>query len=259
MRDDSDNLIESELFGHVRGAFSGAIADRPGAFEAAHRGTLFFDELGELPLEMQPKLLRALELREVKPVGATAARSVDVRVIAATNRSLAEMVNRGRFREDLYYRLAVIEVGLPPLRARREDVATLARHFYALFAPDEPLPSDDFFLALSGRAWRGNVRELRNFVQRSISLGVPRLEPSSRPATTGSLQPVSVPTDLPLKEARTAWLEQFDTVYLKALLNRTEGNVTRAAEIAGVNRRQLHRMLARLGVTAAELGGKGEQ
>src|ERR1051325_8371031 len=132
-----ENLIESELFGHVRGAFSGAIVDRKGVFEEAHGGTLFLDEIGEMPLSVQAKLLRAIESRAIRRVGDNVERRVDVRIVAATNRSLAAAANRGTFREDLYYRLAVVEVKLPPLRSRTEDIPLLSQHFYARFTSSE--------------------------------------------------------------------------------------------------------------------------
>ncbi len=165
------NLFESELFGHVRGAFSGATADRQGVFEEAHGGTLFLDEIGEVPLDLGPKLLRALETKTVRPVGSNRARPVDIRVIAATNRPLAQAVNDGTFREDLYYRLAVVDVTLPPLRARPDDIPALAGHFYRqLRGPGAELPAA-FVRGLALREWPGNVRELRNFIERSVALG----------------------------------------------------------------------------------------
>jgi len=252
-----ENLVESELFGHVRGAFSGAVNDRKGVFEEAHGGTLFLDEVGEMPLSVQPKLLRAIETRSIRRVGSNTERPVDVRIVAATNRALASAANTGTFREDLYYRLAVVEVKLPPLRARGEDIALLAQHFYAQFAgPDASLPSP--FLAMLGtRSWPGNVRELRNFIERSVSLGfveeptvaIPRATAGGAPET--ALESV-VPLHLPLKDARQAWTESFESIYVRAMLKRTDGNVTHAAQLAGVNRRFLQRIMARLGLRAGE-------
>ena len=254
------NLFESELFGHVRGAFSGAVSDRRGVFEEAHGGTLFLDEIGELPLELQPKLLRALETRSVRPVGGNVARPVDVRIVAATNRPLAQAVNEGLFRDDLYYRLAVVDVALPPLRARPEDIAPLARHFFArLRGTDAPLPPE-FAASLARREWPGNVRELRNFVERAVALGMidgdarrpSRPPPAPLAASAGDLS--EIPLDRPLKDARQAWTMGFESVYVRHVLRRAQGNVTRAAELAGVSRRFLQRMLARLGIAAAEVG-----
>jgi transcriptional regulator with PAS, ATPase and Fis domain len=246
-----ENLIESELFGHVRGAFSGAIADRKGVFEEADGGTVFFDEIGELPVSMQPKLLRALESRQIRRVGSNQARRVDVRVIAATNRSLARSVNAGTFREDLYYRLAVIEVELPPLRARRQDIPALASHFVERFTGRAEQVPPALLSGLLVRDWPGNVRELRNFIERCISLGwqnatAPRAAPPVGELPAG-LSAV-VPVHLPLKEARLAWGEQFESIYVRAMLEKTGGNVTRAAELAGVSRRLLQRTMARAGI-----------
>jgi DNA-binding NtrC family response regulator len=241
----AENLIESELFGHVRGAFSGAVNDRRGLVEEADGGTLFLDEIGELPPSLQPRLLRVIETLEVRRVGANTSRRVDVRVVAATNRSLAQRVNEGSFREDLYYRLAVVELRLPPLRARREDIPLLAQHFFRRYAGDrEPVPPE-LLSSLASRAWPGNVRELRNYVERSVSLGVAAASGSGPPAAAAE---PTVPIHLPLKDARAAWTEQFELIYVKALLAKTEGNVTRAAELAGINRRSLQRLIASLGI-----------
>jgi transcriptional regulator with AAA-type ATPase domain len=166
-----ENLIESELFGHERGAFTGAVERRAGAFESAHGGTVFLDEIGELPRAMQPKLLRVLERRVVKPVGANQALQVDVRVVAATNRDLRAEVNRGNFREDLYFRLSVITARMPPLRDRDDDVTLLAESFWRALAPDRPELPSELRERLRAHGWPGNVRELRNAVERAAALG----------------------------------------------------------------------------------------
>jgi transcriptional regulator with GAF, ATPase, and Fis domain len=245
----AESLIESELFGHVRGSFSGAVSDRHGLFEEADGGTLFLDEIGELPAALQPRLLRVIESREVRRVGSNTSRKVDVRILAATNRPLAEHVNDGSFREDLYYRIAVVEVVLPPLRQRREDIVLLAEHFFRRYArEDETLPLD-LASSLVSRAWPGNVRELRNFIERSVSLGFGTGRPAApTPAAPPELLETIVPTHLPLKDARAAWSEQFELFYVKALLKKTLGNVTKAAELAGINRRSLQRLIASLGL-----------
>jgi transcriptional regulator with PAS, ATPase and Fis domain len=245
-----ESLIESELFGHVRGAFSGALGDRKGVFEEADGGTLFFDEIGELPVTLQPKLLRALETREVRRVGSNQSRRVDVRVIAATNRSLSHMINDGRFREDLYYRLAVVEIELPPLRARRQDIPRLAASFLERHSGEPSQPPPALLAAMMAREWPGNVRELRNFIERSVSLGFPSPAPV---AETGLAPEVGalVPVHLPLKEAREAWINQFEEVYVRALLERTGNNVTRAAALAGVSRRFLQRTMVRIGIRSS--------
>jgi transcriptional regulator with GAF, ATPase, and Fis domain len=245
----AENLIESELFGHTRGAFSGAVSDRRGLFEEAQGGTLFLDEIGELPAALQPRLLRVLESREVRRIGSNQSRKIDVRIIAATNRPLAESINNGSFREDLYYRIAVVEVHLPPLRQRGDDVVLLAEHFYRRYAgEDESLPPG-FAETLKARAWPGNVRELRNFIERSVSLGWSAPSKGAEKSVTEMAPDVLasiVPTHLPLKDARAVWTEQFELLYVKALLAKTEGNVTRAAELAGVNRRSLQRLIANM-------------
>ena len=258
-----ENLIESELFGHVRGAFTGATSDRKGVFEEAHGGTLFLDEIGEMPLTLQPKLLRAIESRSVRRVGSSAARAVDVRIVAATNRPLARCVNDGSFREDLYYRLAVVSLALPALRTRRDDIPLLARHFHSALAGADgaavnELPPD-FVARLVGRSWPGNVRELRNFIERSVSLGMLEARAPGRPSRPPPGAPLPaldgmIALELPLKEARQAWVESFESVYVRDILRRCGGNVTCAAERAGVSRRFLQRTIARLGIRPAEVG-----
>jgi DNA-binding NtrC family response regulator len=248
----AENLMESELFGHARGAFTGAVTERRGLFEEAHGGSLFLDEVGELPLALQPKLLRALEAREVRRVGANTGRRIDVRVVAATHRSLAESVNQGAFREDLYYRLAVVEIVVPSLRSRREDIPRLARHFWKSFSgPSAPFP-EQLVPDLLARSWPGNVRELRNFVERTVALGwATGRATDAGPAAPAGLDPL-VPLHLPLQEARRVWNDQFEALYAGAMLRHTDGNVTRAAELAGVNRRSLQRMIAKLGLRARD-------
>ncbi len=242
-----ENLIESELFGHVRGAFTGAVATRIGAFEEANGGTLFLDEIGEMSLALQPKLLRALETKTIRRVGETATRAVDVRIVAATNRPLARAVNAGEFREDLYYRLAVIEIAMPTLRARRGDIAEIARRFYE--KTSGALPPADYLAHLETKAWPGNVRELRNTIERDIALGVASGSalPTTPPALPSGIESI-IPLHMPLKEARAAWARAFESVYVRAMLEKTGGNVSRAAEAAGVSRRFLQRMLVRLGM-----------
>jgi DNA-binding NtrC family response regulator len=238
----AEHLVESELFGHLRGSFTGATADRRGMFEEASGGTLFLDEIGELPLSLQPKLLRALEEREVRPVGSNAPRPVDVRVIAATNRPLASAVNAGGFREDLYYRLAVFEIVIPPLRDRREDLDFLAEHFYANVTGKAERLAPELLASIRGRSWPGNVRELRNFIERSAILGLD--SGGAVVATAGGSLEIFASADLPMKEARERCMSQFEAQYVVSLLRRTGGNVTRAAEIAGVSRRYLHKLIS---------------
>jgi transcriptional regulator with GAF, ATPase, and Fis domain len=256
-------LIESELFGHVRGAFTGAVADRAGAFETADGGTLFLDEIGELPMDLQPKLLRALERLEVRRVGANVPRKVDVRIVAATNRALAREVEEGRFREDLYYRLADVHVGLPPLRERAEDIPLLIERFARDFSRGAPagaggaLP-ERTVRHFKSQSWPGNVRELRNAVARALSLGVPSLPatgeivPPVAPVKAGALD---VDLSVPLKVGRERLEEAFERAYLTAAVARTGGNVTRAAELAGVNRKFIQRAIKRYGLRGD--GGDG--
>ncbi len=247
-----DTLGESELFGHVKGAFTGATTDRKGVFEEAEGGTLFLDEVGELSIPLQRKLLRVLESRELRRVGSNTPIRTNARVVAATNRSLPRSVNEGLFREDLYYRLAVVSIEVPPLRARREDIPMIAQHLYERFAgADRKLPPS-LLPSLMARGWPGNVRELRNYVEQLVSLGlVPTGAASPIEFEPGPLSPeieALVPLDIPFKEAREAWTDRFESVYVRALLNKTNGNVTRAAEFGGVSRRFLQRLMARTGI-----------
>ncbi len=248
-----ENLFESELFGHVKGAFSGATQDRAGVFEEASGGTLFLDELGELPLPLQAKLLRVLETRTLRRVGSNTLRAVDVRVLAATNRPLDRCVNEGTFREDLYYRLAVVELVLPPLRSRPDDVRLLATHFFHARGGEGDLP-ESFLARLEHRSFPGNVRELKHMIERAMLLGTIRPGPVRRPPDLGARIDELPPLHLPLKDARVAWTENFELLYVKSVLARANGNVTHAAELAGVSRRFLQRLIVRL----AGQGGTGE-
>lgn len=253
----SPQLLESELFGHVKGAFTGAIADRTGALAAANGGTLFLDEVGELPLDLQPKLLRALEKLEVRPVGSHDVQTVDVRIVAATNRGLRAEVDRGNFREDLYYRLAVVHVTAPPLRERPSDIPLLVQHFAAQFAKRHgdaaPLP-ERTLLGFQNMSWPGNVRELRNAVFRVMSIGAPRELRASGEIPLAKLlaEDVQVDLSIPYKEAKEQLLEAFERAYVAEALQEAGGNVTQAAKIAGVNRKFIHRAINRHGLRADE-------
>ena len=240
-------LLDAELFGHARGAFTGADQDRAGIFEAAAGGTVLLDEIGELPLGLQPKLLRVLEAREVRRIGETAYRPVNVRVVAATHRDLRSAVNEAQFRADLYYRLAVVEIRLPALRERREDLALLVDTILEqLRASDHPLVATlrtpSFYEALAAHAWPGNVRELRNYLERCLALRAP-LPPAAH-ATPVDPHVANEPLD----QARERWVKVFEHAYLTDLLGKHDGNVTAAARSAGVDRAHLYRLLWRNGL-----------
>ncbi|HVH44024.1 MAG TPA: sigma 54-interacting transcriptional regulator [Labilithrix sp.] len=242
----SPSLIESELFGHERGAFTGADCQRVGAFVQADGGTLFLDEIGELPIDLQPKLLRTLESREVRPVGARSTRPVDVRIIAATNRNLAQAVSANEFRRDLYYRLAVLRVDVPPLRERKEDILPLARAFLKRISGHETatIPPELEALLLS-YSWPGNVRELKNIIHRYAVLGTasPLFTGEPSGANTSSLDDLS---HLSYQEARAVALERFERTYVPSVLTRVGNVVAHAALHAGVRRASFHRMLKRI-------------
>jgi two-component system, NtrC family, response regulator GlrR len=252
-------LLESELFGHERGAFTGAVATRQGAFQAASGGSIFLDEIGELGLELQPKLLRALERREVKPVGSNHYQPVDVRVLAATNRNLREEVTARRFRSDLYYRVAVLRVRLPPLREHKEDLGLLLEHLLeGLGAADRPearaLRSEAFMNEVARHAWPGNVRELRNYVERCLASR--EQPPPQELESADSSAPLKVATAMdisqPLRAAREAWVTEFERRYLTELLRHHEDNVTSAARAAGVDRIHFYRLLWKHGLRSRE-------
>ena len=251
-------LAESELFGHRRGSFSGAVADRTGAFQEAHEGTIFLDELGELPPELQPKLLRVLETGSFRRVGDDAMRSVDVRVIAATNRDLAAEVRRGRFRADLWYRLEVVQIRLPALRERLEDVPELVKHVLSgKRAADDSIEGENL-TRLMAYSWPGNVRELRNVLERAVALARPEHEVrfrdlvlnleafDSAPSALGPAFP-GVASALPFKQAKELLLQSFERAYVDALLARHKGNLTQAAAAAELSRKHLYDLIRKYG------------
>ena len=247
-----EHLLESELFGHERGAFTGADRERAGAFESAHGGTVFLDEIGELPIELQPKLLRVLESREVRRIGSQRPIAVDVRLVAATNRDLRAEVNAGRFRADLYFRLAVLKVTLPPLRSRPEDLPMLVERLCQQFGADEAMTDEltapEFISKLRHWAWPGNVRELRNYVQRCLVLREPPPLSHDERVDEGG---IPVDCSLPYERARANAVAGFERRYVMGLLRQAGGNVSRAAREAGIDRVYFHRLMRRHGVRAS--------
>jgi DNA-binding NtrC family response regulator len=269
------DLIESALFGHVKGAFTGATGSRQGAFRRAHGGTIFLDELGELPLELQPKLLRVLEGRTVQAVGGDDPERIDVRIVCATHRDLKAEVKAGRFREDLYYRLAVVKVHLPPLRERPDDIEPLVRHFVRQLRASEP--ALEGFDALRRYAFPGNVRELRNLVERAVSLSKGRVVdlavhlpsdeaiagPGQRAVgfadidvataiedSVGELRAAAADAlggDHAFKDAKAIVVEAFERVFLAGVVRRA-GNLSRAAQAAQMDRKHLRDLLRRHGL-----------
>jgi two-component system response regulator GlrR len=242
------NLLESELFGHEKGAFTGATTRRIGVFEEAKGGTVFLDEIGELPAELQPKLLRVLEAREIRRLGTNAYIPVDVRVIAATNRDVRAEVNAGRFRPDLYFRLAVVKITVPPLRQRPEDIPAIAEKMLAALGVDarvkESLKDAAFLEQLKRAAWPGNMRELRNHLERCVVMQE-TLEPGLESEATQGDSPVTVDARVPYPEARRRALEGFERAYVKALLELYKGKVSQAAESADIDRVHLYRLIKR--------------
>lgn len=262
------NLIESELFGHEKGSFTGAIRSRRGAFEEANGGTIFLDEIGELTLDLQPKLLRALESREIRRVGANIPVPIDVRVICATNRNLRKEVSEGRFREDLYYRLSVVKISLPPLRERPDDIPLIVEKFLrdGKFNknPDGTLRitkvDDDALKALQRYQWPGNVRELQNIVERAASISEKDTitkehidfvfsELEKEDERTERLQ---VLKDVPFKEAKQKVVEVFERDYLIDLLRRNNYNLSKAAREAGIDRKHIRNLLKKYGIPSKD-------
>ena len=267
-----ENLLDAELFGHTRGAFTGAHAARAGAIESAEGGTVFLDEIGELPISMQPKLLRVLESRTVRRLGETAHRSVDVRFLSATHRDLLTMVNAGEFREDLYFRLSVLPLHVPALRDRKEDISLLVSHFLRSAGGPGHIPGE-LMRELTSRPWRGNVRELRNFVERARALGATEAlamtttsEREPRPAMSAP-PPVMAPSlstaaaslqagtaaavdpadarmfDQTYKDFRESWVDTGEKEYIRRLLLRHDRNVAAAAREAEVDRTYIYRLI----------------
>lgn len=255
-----ENLIESLLFGHQKGAFTGATEARAGVFEDANTGTLVLDEIGELPLLLQPKLLRVLESKSIQRLGETRVRPCDVRIVASTNRNLAQEVRAGNFREDLFFRLSVITLRLPALRERREEIPRLAAHFLGQLRGDDAtrLP-DETLRLLEAHDWPGNVRELRNVVERLVTL--PELsardalgetldptKPSSTGPSSASPSPEAPRFQLPFHDAKEHCLENFERRYLEHWLDACSGNVSEAARSIGLARQSVHRLIKKHGL-----------
>jgi DNA-binding NtrC family response regulator len=272
-----ENLIESELFGHEKGAFTGASRSRQGLFQMAHRGTIFLDEIGELSLDLQPKLLRVLETREVRSVGANKSAPVDVRVIAATNRDLAKEVHEGRFREDLFYRLSVVRIYLPALRNRKDDIPLLVEHLLKKEPSNRTSEgyrrltgiSAPAMRALESYEWPGNVRELANAIERACSFArgpmleisdlpeylsqTRRSEPAGppQPAAEGLGAELAVPgalAELSFKDAKEAWLNAFEKDYLQAILEKNEYNISSSSREAGIDRKYFRKLMKKYGL-----------
>jgi hydrogenase-4 transcriptional activator len=256
-------LADSQLFGHRRGSFTGAVSDQPGLVRSAAGGTLFLDEIGDLPIDVQPKLLRFLELQEIMPIGDTRPQRVDVRVLAATNADLEQRVAEGKFREDLYYRLSVIRIHVPPLRDRREEIPHLSTFFLReaserLGKPDIQLSSEalDMF---SQYWWPGNIRQLKNEIQRAVAMSAPggtieaaHLSPEIGSTSLSGTTPASRSTAAPANLASA--IEQVERDLIQAALDRSTGNISEAARLLGLTRRGLYLKLRRLGLdTPAEL------
>jgi len=252
-------LIESELFGHEKGAFTGASSARQGAFELAAGGTIFLDELGELSLDLQPKLLRVLEQRELRRVGGTKTIKVDLRVVAATRKDLRSEVEKGKFREDLYFRLNVVPITAPSLRERREDIPLLIDSMLKKLAPDGVTLTDSTRGALMAHDWPGNVRELRNVIERALALGA---DPGMLVAPVGSASghtsaavqlrdAVEFDPGVSFRDTKEKWNELFERRYLAWLIKRADGNISKAARDADMDRKYLHKLLRKYGITDA--------
>ena len=255
-----EQLLESELFGHEKGAFTGAVKGKRGLMEVADRGTLFLDEIAEMPVALQVKLLRALQERQLRRVGGTATIDVDARVVSATNRDLRAAVAKGQFREELYYRVNVIEIPLPPLRDRAGDVRLLAHAFLKRYGGERVRAFEEAALGtLEAWAWPGNVRELQNVVERACALadgdrvGRPDLpdylvqgrglRAAGAAPAAGAALPAGATADLPLKDAKEKWMQVLEAAYLRDLLERHGGNISAAAKAAGIDRKTFHRLI----------------
>ncbi|MGE3171204.1 MAG: sigma-54-dependent transcriptional regulator [Planctomycetota bacterium] len=255
-------LVESELFGHVRGAFTGAGGDKMGLFQVADGGTLFLDELGELPLAFQPKLLRAIQERSIRPVGSNEQVPIDVRIVAATHRNLQRMVDEGRFREDLFYRLNVVRLQVPPLRQRPEDVDVLAGHFLQRLGAEAGIATMSAGVQGLLRAyhWPGNVRQLRNAIERACALATgSELREGDLPAEIqsgeGVLAVPEVESGATFQEMKARTIAAVEQGYLESLMRKHKGNVTHSAEEAGMTRSALQKLMQKYGIKSSDFRG----
>ena len=254
-------LVESELFGHVKGAFTGAATDRTGAFEHANGGTIFLDEIGELDHELQPKLLRVLEKKEIRRVGSNVIKKVDVRIISATNKKLEREINDGRFREDLFYRLSVVKIELPALRKRKEDIPLLTHHFLRTFSGGKDAESlidmQKAVQLVNNYDWPGNVRELRNLIEMAFHARNGKVDPSAY-LYLGRMQQPNAHTspahgaDRPFKDAKQDLIGEFEKDYVRALLDRNAWNISRAAREAQIERAYLQRLVKKHRLSAPQ-------
>lgn len=251
-----DTLIESELFGYERGAFTGAFSTRPGIFEYANKGTIFLDEVGDLSLSLQARLLRVLQEKQFRRIGGRELIKVDVRVISATNMNLEKAVEEGKFRMDLYYRLNTVTLLIPPLRERHEDIQLIANHYlnyYSLINHKKVLGiSQPAMFLLENYHWPGNVRELKNVIERAVvTTDNNFISPQDLPEEIRSVSGLKIQDihfDLSFEEAKAKWIEAFERKYLESLIHRTKGNISKAAIEAGVNRKTIHRLLKKYGL-----------
>ncbi len=255
-----ESLLESELFGHEKGAFTGAVGQRKGRFEMAHGGTIFLDEVGEIPLPMQAKLLRVLQERRFERVGGSQTIEVDVRVVAATNRDLLRLAKEGKFREDLYYRLNVVKIDLPPLRDRTEDIPLLATHFVQKFSPPGSSPKlicPEAMEALLQHRWPGNIRELENAIERAcVTSREDIIRPENLPAEILNLPRPGyhIPVDLsrPMAEQIADLTAAFEERYLRRAMRKTRGHIGRTAQIMGLSRRTITDKIAHYRIDKAD-------
>jgi DNA-binding NtrC family response regulator len=254
-------LFESELFGHGKGAFTGAVANKLGLFQVADGGTLFFDELGELPLAFQPKLLRAIQERSVRPVGSSEQKAVDVRIVAATNRNLQREVEDAQFRADLFYRLDVVRIAVPPLRDRRGDVDALVAHFLERFGAAAGIRrvSAEVSEVLRGHSWPGNVRQLRNAIERACALGhPPELQLADLPPELSADVAPPVDEAAPsgtFQEMKARRIAAIESSYIEGLLKKHKGNVTHCSEEAGMARSAFQKLMQKYGIRSADFRG----